>query len=164
MEKNPYIELAECLLPEEMVEYFDVVKVEKTSETLDVTLEERDNGVGWKRRRQDERCKRKNGNAKPRVARLSRWQDAHPFVRVYCSSSPTLHWRMFADLARSANSVGVSHRCKYSFIRMRGIGSVESQPLTIRRAFKSVVVGSSPTTTHISYSIGWTTIRARAEN
>ncbi|WP_347282788.1 hypothetical protein, partial [uncultured Muribaculum sp.] len=46
MEKNPYIELAECLLPEEMVEYFEVVKVEKTSETLDVTLEERDNGVG----------------------------------------------------------------------------------------------------------------------
>ena len=45
MEKNPYIELAECLLPEEMVEYFDVVKVEKTRETLDVTLEERDNGV-----------------------------------------------------------------------------------------------------------------------
>ena len=29
MEKNPYIELAECLLPEEMIEYFDVVKVEK---------------------------------------------------------------------------------------------------------------------------------------
>ena len=29
MEKNPYIELAECLLPEEMVEYFEVVKVEK---------------------------------------------------------------------------------------------------------------------------------------
>ena len=49
MEKNPYIELAECLLPEEMVEYFEVVKVEKTSETLDVTLEERDNGVvGYK--------------------------------------------------------------------------------------------------------------------
>ncbi len=45
MEKNPYIELAECLLPEEMVEYFDVVKVEKTKETLDVTLEERNNGV-----------------------------------------------------------------------------------------------------------------------
>ncbi len=45
MEKNPYIELAECLLPEEMVEYFEVVKVEKTKETLDVTLEERDNGV-----------------------------------------------------------------------------------------------------------------------
>ena len=45
MEKNPYIELAECLLPEEMVEYFEVVKVEKTAETLDVTLEERDNGV-----------------------------------------------------------------------------------------------------------------------
>lgn len=42
MEKNPYIELAECLLPEEMVEYFEVVKVEKTPETLDVTLEERD--------------------------------------------------------------------------------------------------------------------------
>ena len=38
-----------CLLPEEMVEYFEVVKVEKTSETLDVTLEERDNGVvGYK--------------------------------------------------------------------------------------------------------------------
>lgn len=49
MEKNPYIELAECLLPEEMVEYFDVVKVEKTRETLDVTLEERNNGVeGYK--------------------------------------------------------------------------------------------------------------------
>ena len=45
MEKNPYIELAECLLPEEMVEYFEVVKVEKPTETLDVTLEERDNGV-----------------------------------------------------------------------------------------------------------------------
>ena len=44
MEKNPYIELAECLLPEEMVEYFEVVKVEKTPETLDVTLEERDTG------------------------------------------------------------------------------------------------------------------------
>ena len=49
MEKNPYIELAECLLPEEMIEYFEVVKVEKTTETLDVTLEERDNGVdGYK--------------------------------------------------------------------------------------------------------------------
>lgn len=45
MEKNPYIKLAECLLPEEMVDYFEVVKVEKTKETLDVTLEERDNGV-----------------------------------------------------------------------------------------------------------------------
>ena len=49
MEKSAYIELAECLLPEEMVENFEVVKVEKTSETLDVTLEERDNGVaGYK--------------------------------------------------------------------------------------------------------------------
>lgn len=45
MDKNPYIELAECLLPEEMIEYFEVVKVEKTKETLDVTLEERDKGV-----------------------------------------------------------------------------------------------------------------------
>ena len=45
MEKNPYIELAECLLPEEMVEYFEVVKVEKNAQTLDVTLEERDFGV-----------------------------------------------------------------------------------------------------------------------
>ncbi len=27
MEKNPYIELAECVLPEEMIEYFEVVKV-----------------------------------------------------------------------------------------------------------------------------------------
>ncbi len=45
MEKNPYIELAECVLPEEMIEYFEVVKVDKTTETLDVTLEERDNGV-----------------------------------------------------------------------------------------------------------------------
>ncbi len=49
MEKNPYIELAECLLSEEMVEYFEVVMVEKTLETLDVTLEERDNGFeGYK--------------------------------------------------------------------------------------------------------------------
>ena len=32
MEKNPYIELAECLLPEGMIEYFEVVKVEKTKE------------------------------------------------------------------------------------------------------------------------------------
>ncbi len=45
MDKNPYIELTECLLPEDMVEYFDVVKVEKTKETLDVTLEEPDKGV-----------------------------------------------------------------------------------------------------------------------
>ena len=45
MEKNPYIELAECLLPEDMVEYFEVVKVEKTYEALDVTLEERDQGI-----------------------------------------------------------------------------------------------------------------------
>lgn len=43
--KNPYIELAECLLPEELVEYFEVVKVDKRAETLDVTLEERDKGV-----------------------------------------------------------------------------------------------------------------------
>ena len=41
MEKNPYIELAECLLPEDMVEYFEVVKVEEIPETL----EERDKGV-----------------------------------------------------------------------------------------------------------------------
>ena len=27
--KKPYIELAECLLPEDMVEYFEVVKVEE---------------------------------------------------------------------------------------------------------------------------------------
>lgn len=45
MEKTPYIELAECLLPKEMVEYFEVVRVEKTADTLDVTLEEPDNGV-----------------------------------------------------------------------------------------------------------------------
>ncbi len=45
MEKNPYIELAECLLPEEMVECFEVVKVDKTAQTLDVTLEERDHGI-----------------------------------------------------------------------------------------------------------------------
>lgn len=45
MEKNPYIELAECLLPEDMVEYFEVAKVDKTSETLDVVLEERDGRV-----------------------------------------------------------------------------------------------------------------------
>lgn len=44
MEKSPYIELAECLLPEEMIEYFKVVKVDKPQETLDVTLEEHDNG------------------------------------------------------------------------------------------------------------------------
>ena len=45
MEKNAYIELAECLLPEEMIEYFEVVKVDKTTERLDVTLEEWNNGV-----------------------------------------------------------------------------------------------------------------------
>ena len=44
-EKNPYTELAECLLPEKMGEYIEVVKVEKTKKTLDVTLEERDKGV-----------------------------------------------------------------------------------------------------------------------
>ncbi len=45
-----------------------------------------------------------------------------------------------------------------------GIGSVERLLQTIRRVFKSVANGSSPTTTPISYSIGWTTIRARAES
>lgn len=45
METTPYMELAKCLLPEEPAEYFEVVKVEKTKETLDVTLEERDKGV-----------------------------------------------------------------------------------------------------------------------
>lgn len=40
MEKNPYIELAECLLPEDMVQNFEVVKVEKTKVALDVTHEE----------------------------------------------------------------------------------------------------------------------------
>lgn len=45
MEKNPYTELAECLLPEELVEYFEVVKVDKTKDTLDVTIEERDRWV-----------------------------------------------------------------------------------------------------------------------
>ena len=41
--------VSSSLLPEEMIEYFEVVKVEKTTETLDVTLEERDNGVdGYK--------------------------------------------------------------------------------------------------------------------
>lgn len=32
-------------MPEEMIEYFEVVGVDKPPETLDVTLEERDNGV-----------------------------------------------------------------------------------------------------------------------
>ena len=80
------------------------------------------------------------------------------------SSSPTLHWRMFSDLARSANSVGESHRFKYFSIKTRGIGSVESQLQPIRRVFRLVEAGSNPTTTPILYSIGWTTIRARVEN
>ena len=45
MEKNPYVELAECLLPEEMINFFEVVNVKKTADTLDVTLEERDKEV-----------------------------------------------------------------------------------------------------------------------
>lgn len=45
MKKSPYIELAECLLPEDMVDYFEVIKVERTDDTLDVTLEERDLGI-----------------------------------------------------------------------------------------------------------------------
>ena len=44
MEKTPYIELAECLLPDEIVNSFEVVKVEKTGATLDVTLEEINQG------------------------------------------------------------------------------------------------------------------------
>ena len=42
---NPYLSLAECLLPEELIEYFEVVKVDKTAQTLDVKLEERDLGI-----------------------------------------------------------------------------------------------------------------------
>lgn len=64
----------------------------------------------------------KSENAKPRVARLSKWQDVLQFVRACYSSSPIQHWRMFADLARSARSVGVSHRFKYSCTKTRGIG------------------------------------------
>lgn len=71
---------------------------------------------------------KKERERKPRVARLSKWQDAHPFVRVCSSSSPTPHWRMFADLARSAKSVGASHRYKYSYTKTKGIGSLESPP------------------------------------
>ncbi|WP_289745150.1 hypothetical protein [uncultured Bacteroides sp.] len=41
--------MAECLLPEEMVEYFGLVYFDETKETLDVTLEEHDDGVdGYK--------------------------------------------------------------------------------------------------------------------
>lgn len=41
--------MAECLLPKEMVEYFGLVYFDKTKETLDVTLEEHDDGVdGYK--------------------------------------------------------------------------------------------------------------------
>ena len=69
-----------------------------------------------------------------------------------------------ADLVRSVRSGGASHRFKYSYTKTRGIGSVESQPLTIRRVFRLTVVGSNPTITLILYLIGWTTIRARAEN
>lgn len=34
MEKNPHVELAESILSEEMVEYFEVVGAAKTPETL----------------------------------------------------------------------------------------------------------------------------------
>ena len=54
-----------------------------------------------------------------------------------------------ADLAKSVNSVGASHRYKSSCTKTRGIGSVESHPQTIRRVFKSAVVGSNPIITPI---------------
>lgn len=45
MNKNPYQALAEFVLPSELVDYFEITKVEPSETALDVTLEERDLGV-----------------------------------------------------------------------------------------------------------------------
>lgn len=45
MNKNPYQALAEFVLPSELVDYFEITKVEPSETALDVTLEERDVGV-----------------------------------------------------------------------------------------------------------------------
>ena len=61
-------------------------------------------------------------SAKGRTARLSKWQDVHPYVRVYCSSDRTPHWQMCINLARSAKNAGASHHSKSSCTKTKGIG------------------------------------------
>lgn len=45
MHTDPYIEVANMVLLSELVEYFEITKVESGSETMNITLEEIDNGV-----------------------------------------------------------------------------------------------------------------------
>lgn len=45
MHTDLYIEVAKMVLPSELVEYFEITKVESGSETMDITLEEIVNGV-----------------------------------------------------------------------------------------------------------------------
>ena len=65
--------------------------------------------------------KEKTG-AKGRTARLSKWQDVHPYVREYCSSDLTPHWQMCINLARSAKDAGALHRSKSSCTKTKDIG------------------------------------------
>ena len=71
---------------------------------------------------------KKERERKTKSGKIIKVAGCSPIVRVCSSSSPTPHWRMFADLARSAKSVGASHRYKYSYTKTKGIGSLESPP------------------------------------
>ena len=48
MEKNPYIELAECLLPEEMVEYFGHMVIKLCMQNKNLTFAVKKE-LRWKR-------------------------------------------------------------------------------------------------------------------
>ena len=61
---------------------------------------------GWSRKRLVVPCRKRSVSAKGRTARLSKWQDVHPYVRVYYSSDRTPHWQMCINLARVPKTLG----------------------------------------------------------
>ena len=77
---------------------------------------------GWSRKRPDVPCRKRKGNARERMERLSRWRDVHPFVKESCSSDRTPHWLMYANSVKSVKDDGASLRYKFSCTKTKGIG------------------------------------------
>ena len=77
--------------------------------------------VSYTRKRGFE-TKKRSVSAKGRTARLSKWQDVHPYVREYCSSDLTPHWQMCINLARSAKNAWALHRSESSCTKTKDIG------------------------------------------
>ena len=78
--------------------------------------------IEWIRKRPDVPCRKRKGNARERMERLSRWRDAHPSVKEYCLSDRTPHWLMYANSVKSAKDAGASLRYRFSCIKTKGIG------------------------------------------